>query len=94
MSRKLAHSIRAIIVSFGVLVAVVATSLPGGVASPAPSAATGIAIAGDATQTAPTVETAAVPKPIKHRSRRRDAREEMTLPFFSFAHGLRRGNGS
>lgn len=91
MSRKLIHSIRAIVVSFGVLAAVVAIGLPSAVVAPTPI--------GAVAAVEPTVAPAsdadfAAPAPKKHSPRRRLPREEMSLPFFSFAHGLRRGNGS
>lgn len=100
MSRKLIHSIRAIVVSFGVLAAVAAIGLPSAAGTPMPIVATDADIA-DSVSTlsepalAPSADAdVAPPAPKKHGQRRRLPREEMSLPFFSFAHGLRRGNGS
>ena len=97
MSRKLIHSIRAIVVSFGVLAAVAAIGLPS-VAPSIDAARTQIAAAAATapeSAVAPSTESdLAAPAPKKHSPRRRLPREEMSLPFFSFAHGLRRGNGS
>lgn len=98
MSRKLIHSIRAIVVSFGVLAAVAAVGLPSTVGTPI--GATGVDIAAVAPTlsepaVAPSVDAKPAPPATKqHGQRRRLPREEMSLPFFSFAHGLRRGNGS
>ncbi len=93
MSRKLIHSIRAIVVSFGVLAAVAAVGLPSTVGTPSPIAAVAPTLSEPAV--APSVDAQPAPAaPKKHGQRRRLPREEMSLPFFSFAHGLRRGNGS
>ncbi|MCC7249872.1 MAG: hypothetical protein IT473_14715 [Lysobacter sp.] len=93
MSRKLIHSIRAIVVSFGVLAAVAAVGLPSTVGTPSPIAT--VAPTQSDPAVAPSVDAQPTPTaPKKHGQRRRLPREEMSLPFFSFAHGLRRGNGS
>ncbi|GEM_PF-1339303 len=100
MSRKLIHSIRAIVVSFGVLATVATISLPSAVGTPMPIAATHADIADSASALsdpalAPSADAnVAPPASKKHGPRRRLPREEMSLPFFSFAHGLRRGKGS
>jgi hypothetical protein len=93
MSRKLTQSIRAFAVSFGVFAAAVAIGIPAGLDKTPAHAASGVEIiadASDAADASPKVPAASG----KQRQHRRDARNEMALPFFSFARVLRGGNGS
>ncbi len=95
MPRKLIHSLHALAVSFGVFAASLVIGVPAGLnATPnatalqtAPAETVGIA--------APVPQSSAT-KPVatKNRQRRRHARDEMAMPFFSFANTLRRGNRS
>jgi hypothetical protein len=92
MSRKLPQSIRAFAVSFAVFAAV-AIGIPAGLDKTPAHAASGVEIiadASDAADASPKVPAASG----KQRQHRRDARNEMALPFFSFARVLRGGNGS
>ncbi len=91
MSRKLIHSIRALTVAFGLLMAAVGV----GITTGADRTSTIAALHGEldgATSVPQASEANAVTA--KHRQRRREARDEMAMPFFSFAPVLRRGNGS
>ncbi len=97
MSRKLIHSIRAFAVTVGVLAVGFAIGIPAthldttsGVTNAPPIEVSEIEAATVSTQQSSAVE----PAPTKPHQRRRRARDEMALPFFSFAHVLRRGNGS
>jgi hypothetical protein len=89
MHRKLMHSIRALAIALGLLTAGLIASVP----VPAPT--------GDIAGQAPTIlpagaKTEATQSPAKayKRNRRAQARDALALPFFSFAQGLRSGNGS
>jgi hypothetical protein len=91
MSRKLIHSVRALVVSFGLLAVglIVAVSPP-----PRTDVPTGVVAAASVAETR--TESGVQKRTTKpySRQRRAQARESMALPFFSFAQGLRRGNGS
>lgn len=90
MSRKLIHSIRALTVAFGLFAAAVGVGITTG-ADRAPAIA---ALHGELAGTAPLPQVSeAAPLTTKHRKRRREARDEMAMPFFSFAHVVRRNNG-
>jgi hypothetical protein len=90
MSRKLIHSVRALVVSLGLLSAgLFVATLPAAPASLSTATATEDAIE-SRTESGERERTA---KP-HSRQRRAMARESMALPFFSFAQGLRSGNGS
>ncbi len=89
MSRKLIHSVRALAVSlglltFGLIAAVPLTSTVGARHLAADDSAESRTESGEQRRTA---------RP-HSRQRRAMARESMALPFFSFAQGLRSGNGS
>lgn len=90
MSRKLIHSVRALVVSLGLLAA-------GLFVASLPTSPTGLSTAGtpkgaiDDRTESDAREGAAKPH---SRQRRAMSRESMALPFFSFAQGLRSGNGS
>lgn len=91
MSRKLIHSIRALTVAFGLFAATVGV----GIATSADTASALPALRGEldgATSVPQASEASTVSA--KHRQRRREAREQMAMPFFSFAPVLRRGKGS
>jgi hypothetical protein len=93
MSRKLIQSIRAFAISLGVFAAAVAIGIPAGLDTMPSHAASGVEMIADASgaaDAAPKVTAASA----KQRQHRRDARNEMALPFFSFARVLRGGNGS
>jgi hypothetical protein len=93
MSRKLTHSIRALAVGFGIFATAVGIAVDFG---HNPAATTSQAEVAQGTATPLVAPKAAVGKPVgaKHRQRRREAHEEISMPFFSFARALRRGNGS
>jgi hypothetical protein len=89
MSRKLIHSVRALAVSLGLLTlgliaAVPLASTTGGLPVTAEDSAEARVESGEQRRTT---------RP-HSRQRRAMARESMALPFFSFAQGLRSGNGS
>jgi hypothetical protein len=95
MSRKLNHSLRALVVTFGVFAAGLFVGIPESL-NTAPDTAVLQAEVPDAAVIAAPAPQVSAAKPIapKQRQRRRQARDEIALPFFSFAHVLRRGNGS
>lgn len=86
MHRKALHTTRALSLSLGVLALGLTLGLGGrspqtdgaGLASSVPAVAT---------------ETTDDPATASHRLRRKQARDAMAVPFFSFAQVLRRGNG-
>lgn len=89
MPRKLMHSLRALGIALSLLTAGLIASAP----APSPSSA----FAGQGVSPLPAeagVDTTQSPGKAHKRNRRAQAREAMALPFFSFAQGLRSGNGS
>ena len=89
MPRKLMHSIRALAIALGLLTAGLIASTP----APAPTGG----FAGQAPAALPAeagIEATQSPAKAYKRNRRAQAREVLALPFFSFAQGLRSGNGS
>ena len=91
MPRNLIRSIRALTVAFGLFAFAVGVGITTGAES-----ASGIAALHGERAGAASVPQASEAKSLsaKHRQRRREARDEMAMPFFSFAPVLRRGNGS
>lgn len=88
MHRKALHTTRALSLSFGVL----ALGLTLGLAGHSPQAdADGAALASSVPAAA--TETTDDPATVSQRLRRKQARDAMAVPFFSFAQVLRRGNG-
>ena len=90
MHRKLIHTVRALGITLSLLIAglIVAVPIP---------ATPGFADGDPATSTALSaeeVQAKASAAKAHSRHRRAQARDAMTLPFFSFAQGLRRGNRS
>jgi hypothetical protein len=90
MSRKLIHSVRALVVSLGLLAAGLIVANP----PAAPAGLSTATVTEDATESR--TESGERKRTAKPHSRQRRAmsRESMALPFFSFAQGLRSGNGS
>jgi hypothetical protein len=89
MPRKLIHSVRALAVSLGLLTLGLLAAMP-------PASTTGarhIAAEDSAESRTEAGEQRRTTRP-HSRQRRAMARESMALPFFSFAQGLRSGNGS
>lgn len=89
MPRKLMHSVRALGIALSLLTVGLIASAP----IPPPSGA----FAEQGVSPLPSeagVGTTQSPAKAYKRNRRAQAREAMALPFFSFAQGLRRGNGS
>jgi hypothetical protein len=95
MPRKLIHSLRALAVTFGVFAASFIVGIPGDIKTAPDATVLQVGVAQPAVMGAAAPQASAVkPTATKQRQRRRHARDEMALPFFSFAHTLRRGNGS
>lgn len=89
MPRKLMHSLRALGIALSLLTVGLIASAP----APTPSGA----FAEQGVSPLPSearVGTTQSPAKAYKRNRRAQAREAMALPFFSFAQGLRSGNGS
>ncbi len=89
MSRKLTHSLRAL----GIALSLLTAGLIAGTPAPGPTetfAGRNASVLSTETRT----EATQTPARTYKRNRRAQAREAMALPFFSFAQGLRRGNGS
>lgn len=95
MSRKLIHSLRALVVTFGVFAAGLLVGIPESLNTAPNTAVLQVQMPEAAAIATPAPQVSAA-KPVapKQRQRRRQARDEIALPFFSFAHVLRRGNGS
>lgn len=89
MPRKLMHSVRALGIALSLLTVGLIAS------GPAPTSSGAFAGQGVAPlHSEARVDATQSPAKAYKRNRRAQAREAMALPFFSFAQGLRSGNGS
>jgi hypothetical protein len=85
MHRKLIHSVRALGIALSLLIVGLTLAVPA-------SAPGGFAADSESIPTTAEVQAKAGASKAHSRHRRAQARGAMTLPFFSFAQGLRRGN--
>ncbi len=95
MPRKLIHSLRALVVTLGVFAAGLVVGIPANLNAMPDATVPQVETVEAAVIGAPApLNSATKPVAPTHRQRRRHARDEIALPFFSFAHVLRSGNGS